>query len=70
MAVGASDFAVLIVDAELGALIAADDPTELFGLGLSVSNVTCSLATVALDLPTAILVRHDAVGISCHVLSS
>ena len=66
MAVRATDFAILIVNVELGALVAADGPTDLLGLGLGFGDAACLLASVALDLPAAILVRHDAMGVSCH----
>lgn len=66
VAVRPLDGSILAMDLKLGVLITADFAADLLGGCLGLSTMACARSTITLDLPTAILVRHHSVGITCH----
>ena len=71
MAVTAGDPPILVVDAELGPLIAADLATEIDGFPLGVVVATGAAGAAAFHVPTPAWVRNNMVGLgvpcSCSV---
>lgn len=61
MAVAAGDAAILIVDAEFGALIAADLATSINSFPLGVSMYARASCSTPFHVPSAVWIRHDVV---------
>lgn len=63
MAVAVGDLAIEIVDPQFGALIAADLSAATNGIALRLVVAACAACAAALDVPTAIAIRDDMVGL-------
>lgn len=63
MAVAAGDPAVLVVNAKLGPLIAADRAAAIDGLALRLVVAARAARAAALDVPAPVRVRYDMVGL-------
>ena len=66
MAVGTLDSTVFPVDNQFGSLITADLASSIDSLGLGVPVTTGTLTSTALNIPAAIGVRNNMMGVSCH----
>lgn len=63
MAVAAGDAAILIVDAEFGALIAADLATPINSFPLGVRMYARASCSTPFHVPSAVWIRYDVVGL-------
>jgi len=61
VAIALGDFAVPVVDNQLGALVATDFPGSVDGVLLQVEVPRSTVAAALLDIPPAVPIRDDVV---------
>jgi len=66
VAIALGDFAIPVVDNQLGSLVAADLPGPVDGVLLPVEVPRSTTATATLDVPSAAPIRDDVMRLPAH----